>query len=270
MVSQRFSYVRYDEVRAAKQGYFKGLFEAIEENVMTGLPDGRPQSLCLTALEEAYMWVGKAIRDEQIAVDGAVKEEAHRGEEGVNVEPKPAKDPQDDIRAFKAAMEDKAVAAAGGYKLHVVRKSPGHIDGHGLELLAVSVVPLLSTNPLRTFHVFSGAPGRQTFQKGGPANVPGSLMPCPQGSYSLGSEEWAQGKDNFDASHGPGLGPCFIPFEPLSSTRRGSFGIHLDENHATSPGSAGCLVFETAASFKEFLAAFRQYKPTTMTVDWGV
>jgi hypothetical protein len=87
VMSQRFSYVRYDSIRAAKQQKFKELFEAVEGYSET-LPDGRAKSLLLTALEEAYMWTGKAIRDEQIAVDGGVAEEKHRGEEGVNVEPK--------------------------------------------------------------------------------------------------------------------------------------------------------------------------------------
>ena len=87
-MSQRFSYVRYDAARAQKQAMFKAKFEDLECMAMKLLPDGRARSLFLTALEEAYMWTGKAIRDEQIAVDGAVSEAAERGEEGVNVEPK--------------------------------------------------------------------------------------------------------------------------------------------------------------------------------------
>jgi len=43
---------------------------------------GRYKALALTALEEAYCWIGKAIRDDQIACahpDGC-DEEVHRGE----------------------------------------------------------------------------------------------------------------------------------------------------------------------------------------------
>ena len=65
-MSQRFSYVKYDEQSQAQQEELKDLFEEIE-SVVNDLPDSREKSLCLTALEEAYMWTGKAIRDAQIA-----------------------------------------------------------------------------------------------------------------------------------------------------------------------------------------------------------
>lgn len=78
-MSQRFSYVRYDETRARIQANFKAQFEDLERAIEF-LPRGRPQALAFTHLEEAYMWVGKALRDEQIQVDGAVLEEPRRGE----------------------------------------------------------------------------------------------------------------------------------------------------------------------------------------------
>lgn len=62
----RFSYVRYDSYSAEKQEKFKKVFEELEEMALNLLPDSRPRSLFLTALEEAYMWTGKSIRDEQI------------------------------------------------------------------------------------------------------------------------------------------------------------------------------------------------------------
>jgi hypothetical protein len=83
-MTERFSYVRYDQVRAEKQQEAKRLMELVESFIDKQLPKGRPASLALTALEECYMWVGKAVRDEQIAVDGQAIEEAHRGEELVN------------------------------------------------------------------------------------------------------------------------------------------------------------------------------------------
>ena len=74
----RFSYVRYDAVRAAKQERFRTKCQELEALAMSELPEGRARSLLLTALEEAYMWSGKAIRDEQIAHDGMIVEEPHR------------------------------------------------------------------------------------------------------------------------------------------------------------------------------------------------
>lgn len=65
-MSQRFSYIKYDEDSTKIQETLKAQFEAIEATV-TPLPEGRYKSLILTALEEAYAWTGKTIRDAQIA-----------------------------------------------------------------------------------------------------------------------------------------------------------------------------------------------------------
>lgn len=62
----RFSYVKYDEESARKQEELKKMFEAIDSYVHANLEDGRYRSLLLTALEEAYAWSGKSIRDSQI------------------------------------------------------------------------------------------------------------------------------------------------------------------------------------------------------------
>lgn len=62
----RFDYVKYDQPATAKQLQFKELFTLMETGVAHNLPEGRAKSLVLTKLEEAYMWIGKAIRDEQI------------------------------------------------------------------------------------------------------------------------------------------------------------------------------------------------------------
>lgn len=67
--SQRFSYVKYDDQSATKQENLKHLFEQVEELADLSLPEGRAKSLVMTHLEIAYMWTGKAIRDEQIARD---------------------------------------------------------------------------------------------------------------------------------------------------------------------------------------------------------
>jgi hypothetical protein len=67
----RFDYVAYDDRATAQQATFKEVFQQIERFVAADLQAGRATSLVLTKLEEAYMWVGKAIRDEQIARNGA-------------------------------------------------------------------------------------------------------------------------------------------------------------------------------------------------------
>jgi hypothetical protein len=77
-MSQRFSYVKYDKRSIAAQETLKLQFETIEL-LIDALPDSRAKSLCLTALEEAYMWTGKAIRDEQIARDSQPEHVPERG-----------------------------------------------------------------------------------------------------------------------------------------------------------------------------------------------
>jgi hypothetical protein len=68
----RFDYVKYDEQAAVTQAHFKNIFESAEQFI-DRLKDGRAKSLAMTKLEEAYMWVGKAIRDEQIARNGSAE-----------------------------------------------------------------------------------------------------------------------------------------------------------------------------------------------------
>lgn len=62
----RFDYVKYDEQSAKKQADLKTAFQMAEAEVEKNIGDGRAKALVLTYLEIAYMWTGKAIRDEQI------------------------------------------------------------------------------------------------------------------------------------------------------------------------------------------------------------
>lgn len=62
----KFDYVKYDEQAESQQAFYKEKFIGLD-SVIESLESGRAKSLALTALEEAYMWVGKALRDEQIA-----------------------------------------------------------------------------------------------------------------------------------------------------------------------------------------------------------
>lgn len=78
-MSQRFSYVKYDGDSTAIQETFKRMFEEIETYANAILPESRPRSLLMTALEEAYMWAGKAIRDRQIAAGNQTDHVPERG-----------------------------------------------------------------------------------------------------------------------------------------------------------------------------------------------
>lgn len=60
-----FDYIAFDETHTAKIKRIKAKFEELETLCIQELIPGRPRSLVGTKLEEAYMWCGKAIRDEQ-------------------------------------------------------------------------------------------------------------------------------------------------------------------------------------------------------------
>jgi hypothetical protein len=61
----RYAYTKFDEKSLKTQSVILKEIEALTESVEK-LAVSRPQMLVLTKLEEAYMWVGKAIRDDQI------------------------------------------------------------------------------------------------------------------------------------------------------------------------------------------------------------
>ena len=77
-MNKRFSYVKYDSASVELQERLKKQFETIEI-MLDQLSDSREKSLCLTALEEAYMWTGKAIRDQQIARNSQSEHVPERG-----------------------------------------------------------------------------------------------------------------------------------------------------------------------------------------------
>ena len=63
----RFDYVKYDQQAIEAQEYFKVEVTNIEGNINRNLHSPRAKALALTKLEECYMWIGKAIRDDQLA-----------------------------------------------------------------------------------------------------------------------------------------------------------------------------------------------------------
>jgi hypothetical protein len=76
----RFDYVKYDKQAVDTQADFKEEFEALEQMVLSNLKPGRASSLVLTKIEEAYMWIGKAIRDEQIVRNGSAELQEERSD----------------------------------------------------------------------------------------------------------------------------------------------------------------------------------------------
>ena len=74
----RFDYVAYDDQAQAEQKAFKEKFKDLEDMVAK-LPPSRAASLVFTKLEEAYMWIGKSIRDSQIARNSQTKLQEERG-----------------------------------------------------------------------------------------------------------------------------------------------------------------------------------------------
>lgn len=64
-MSNRFDYVEYDAGGISEQALAKSQVQTLEKIIiMQG--DGLAQSIALTKLEECYMWIGMAIRDNQI------------------------------------------------------------------------------------------------------------------------------------------------------------------------------------------------------------
>lgn len=62
----RFDYVKYDDKALLIQDEFKQRVFHLEQAIDTELSSPRAKAIALTKLEEVYMWIGKAIRDDQI------------------------------------------------------------------------------------------------------------------------------------------------------------------------------------------------------------
>jgi lysozyme len=141
-------------------------------------------------------------------------------------------------------------------------KRTGKRRANGLEILALEFDG-------ERFECVSGQPYAQYFRKpGDPRSVPGCMEPIPYGKYSIGKIEWAGGSDNYGASWGPGLGPIWVALPATFADDRSAFGIHLDSNADTAPGSAGCVVIPNTSELRRLVAALRKYDPKTLEVLW--
>lgn len=104
-----------------------------------------------------------------------------------------------------------------------------------------------------------------------PQSYSGDYRPIPEDVYNVGRLAFQGGKFDWADSWGAGLGDFWAPIDRAKGvTKRGSFGFHWDENRATAPGSAGCVVFPTKAAVEDFVKAMRKYDPAQLVVDWGL
>ncbi|HET6445346.1 MAG TPA: hypothetical protein VFI27_12285 [candidate division Zixibacteria bacterium] len=74
----RFDYVKYDEIASGVQGSAKIKAQSLETCINL-LMSEEAKTKALQHLEECYMWIGKAIRDDQIARTGKTELEEGRG-----------------------------------------------------------------------------------------------------------------------------------------------------------------------------------------------
>lgn len=73
MKPNRFDYVAYDEKAVDYQKAFKNMFMDLEAMASNCIESPRAKALVLTKLEEAYMWIGKGIRDDLITRNGSAE-----------------------------------------------------------------------------------------------------------------------------------------------------------------------------------------------------
>lgn len=184
------------------------------------------------------------------------------------------------VEAVRKALTD-ARAALGGLPLQQPARPSGAAqpylrltrsgrkDNRGLDILNLHRMQFGA--PVGVIGVVSGAPGAQAFRTGA-ASRTGSLEPLPEGRYAVGDIDWAAGKDNYQGSFGPGLGPVWVPLEYAGPgrTARSAIGAHIDHNREYNPGSAGCVVFNNLKDLQAFVAWLRADNPRTLLVDWGL
>jgi hypothetical protein len=77
----RFDYVKYDEISMGFQDSFKVRVTQLQNDIDEFLYSPRAKALALTKLEEVYMWIGKAIRDDQISRNGTAELQEERNDE---------------------------------------------------------------------------------------------------------------------------------------------------------------------------------------------
>lgn len=149
----------------------------------------------------------------------------------------------------------------------------GKLDSLGLLEMALEFIA--RGNVVKAVPVCSGAPGFQFLRAySDPASKPGSLEPIPEGRYGIGPLEFVGGAFDWVGTWGDGLGDLWcsiiVPEAMSRAGGRNSFGFHLDENRAWSPGSAGCVTFATKREAEVWVQHMRKHDPQELVVDWGL
>lgn len=115
----RFDYVKYDEQAQTTQEAFKLQFTDVENHINQMLVNPRYKALALTKLEECYMFIGKAIRDDQIERTGKVELQEDRD---------PAADGKKEERPYELVAFKEVLK--GCYAADVDRyKAPEQVEG---------------------------------------------------------------------------------------------------------------------------------------------
>lgn len=68
-MSKRFTSVKFNESNLKLHRAFQFYFADLEEQIMLNIPAGQSQALAITKLQEAFMWVGRAMADAQLTKD---------------------------------------------------------------------------------------------------------------------------------------------------------------------------------------------------------
>jgi lysozyme len=118
----------------------------------------------------------------------------------------------------------------------------------------------------------SGQSSKQYFRKG-IDSISGSGEPLPEGRWIIQDIWWAGGKDNYNASHGEGIGPVSVPltYDGPDRTGRSAIVIHNDQNaNLGKPGSVGCPVTHSLSDMKKVITWLRDTDPRYLYVDWNL
>lgn len=71
MSKPSLNYVKYDKASIEKSEFLKKEFEQLIGCIEGMMENSREKALIMTGLETAYMWTGKAIRNDQIKRNGS-------------------------------------------------------------------------------------------------------------------------------------------------------------------------------------------------------
>lgn len=145
----------------------------------------------------------------------------------------------------------------------------GEREPNGLRILALDMHDATG-KIVQTWHVNSGQAYNQELQTDAQRQS-GDMSPIPEHVYTLGQLEFAGGKFDWVGSWGEGIGDLWCAVNPVGGTGdTAAVGFHFDDNRATKPGSAACIVFRTRKDAETWVQVMRKYDPDRLYVVWGL